>query len=46
MKPIKELHQLVDELTEFIQDIVPNAHVEYERFIFTDEDANLRVFHL
>jgi hypothetical protein len=44
MKPIKELHQLVDELTEFIQDIVPNAHVEYERFIFTDEDANLRVF--
>lgn len=44
MKPIKELYQLVDELTEFIQDIVPEARVEYERFIFSDEDANLRVF--
>ena len=44
MKPIKELHGLIDELTEFIQDLVPEARVEYEDVIFTDEDANLSVF--
>jgi hypothetical protein len=44
MKPIQELHSLIDELTAFIQDLAPEVRVEYENFIFTDEDANLSVF--
>jgi hypothetical protein len=44
MKPIKELYRLIDELTEFIHDVAPAVRVEYEKTIYTDEDANLSVY--
>lgn len=44
MKPKTELSRLIEQLTEFILDVAPDARVELEQHIYEDEDANISVF--
>jgi len=44
MEPKVELRATLDDLTEFIHDLVPAARVELEPVIYEDEDANLTVY--
>ncbi len=44
MEPKAELRHIIGELTDFIVDLAPDAHVEYEASIYEDEHANLSVY--
>lgn len=44
MEPKAELHHHIDDLMDYILDLVPDAHVEFEPVIYEDEHANLTVY--
>jgi len=44
MEPKAELHHHINDLTDYILDISPDAHVEFEPVIYEDEHANLTVY--
>ncbi len=44
MEPKAELHVQINELTDYILDIAPDARVEFEPVVHEDEHANLTIY--